>query len=137
MLVRNFSVETGKRRKTEKGAKEKARKRDGIPTAELDRRDQVTATKSWPSFLRKGGTEVDNQVAAPTESSTPNLHRATIAHQRVRMEGWRQRRLGSRAGTHREKEKNKNILTGKKKRKTYLTLTGLLMEGVDLTPASR
>jgi hypothetical protein len=24
---------------------------------------------------------------------------------------------------------NKNILTGKKKRKTYLTLTGLLMEG--------
>jgi len=29
-----------------------------------------------------------------------------------------------------EKEKNKNILTGKgKKEKTYLTLTGLLMEG--------
>jgi hypothetical protein len=47
------------------------------------------------------------------------------------MEGWRQRRLGSRAGTHREKEKNKNILTGKKKEKTYLTLTGLLMEGVE------
>src|ERR1700745_2996115 len=54
MVVRNFSVETGKSRKTEKGAKEKGRKRDGIPTAELDRRDQVTATKSWPSFLRKG-----------------------------------------------------------------------------------
>jgi hypothetical protein len=36
------------------------------------------------------------------------------------MEGWRQRRLGSRAGTHREKEKNKNILTGKKKRKNLL-----------------
>jgi hypothetical protein len=48
------------------------------------------------------------------------------------MEGWRQRRLGSRAGTHREKEKNKNILTGKKKEKTYLTLTGLLMEGVGI-----
>jgi hypothetical protein len=46
------------------------------------------------------------------------------------MEGWRQERLGSRAGTHREKEKNKNILTRKKKKKTYLTLTGLLMEGV-------
>jgi hypothetical protein len=45
------------------------------------------------------------------------------------MEGWRQERLGSRAGTHREEEKNKNILTGKEKRKTYLTLTGLLMEG--------
>jgi len=47
------------------------------------------------------------------------------------MEGWRQERLGSRAGTHREEEKNKNILTRKKKRKkTYLTLTGLLMEGL-------
>jgi hypothetical protein len=47
------------------------------------------------------------------------------------MEGWRQVRLGSRAGTHREEEKNKNILTGKEK-KTYLTLTGLLMEGLGL-----
>ncbi|MGC2828837.1 MAG: hypothetical protein WB994_04300, partial [Candidatus Acidiferrum sp.] len=103
----------GKGRKKEKGAKEKS-KRDGIQTAELNRRDQVTATNSWPSFLRKGGTEVDYQVAAPTESSTPNLHRATIAQQRVRMEGWRQERLGSRAGTHREEEKNKNILTRKK-----------------------
>jgi hypothetical protein len=44
----------GKGRKKEKGAKEKS-KRDGIPTAELNRRDQVTATNSWPSFLRKGG----------------------------------------------------------------------------------
>ena len=31
------------------------------------------------------------------ETRTPNLHRATIAQQRVRMEGWRQRRLGSLA----------------------------------------
>ncbi|MGC2529703.1 MAG: hypothetical protein WA639_18285 [Candidatus Acidiferrum sp.] len=107
----------GKGRKKEKGAKEKS-KRDGIQTAELNRRDQVTATNSWPSFLRKGGTEVDYQVAAPTESSTPNLHRATIAQQRVRMEGWRQERLGSRAGTHREEEKNKNILTRKKEKHT-------------------
>jgi hypothetical protein len=45
------------------------------------------------------------------------------------MEGWRQERLGSRAGTHREKEKNKNILTGKEKKKNILALTGLLMEG--------
>ena len=29
-----------------------------------------------------------------TESRTPNWHRANIAHIRVRMEGWRQRRLG-------------------------------------------
>src|SRR5438105_14330981 len=82
--------------------------RKKIQTAELNRRDQVTAAKSWPSSLRKEGTEVDNQVAAPTESSTPNLHRATIAQQRVRMEGWRQERLGSRAGTHREEEEQKH-----------------------------
>jgi hypothetical protein len=46
------------------------------------------------------------------------------------MEGWRQERLGSRAGTHREKEKNKTSLQEREKRKTYLTLTGLLMEGL-------
>jgi len=45
------------------------------------------------------------------------LHRATIAQQRVRMEGWRQERLGSRAGTHREEEKKKNILTRNEKKK--------------------
>jgi hypothetical protein len=41
---------------------------------------------------------------APTGSSTPNLHRATIAQQRVRMEGWGQRRLGS-MGTISKKKK--------------------------------
>src|SRR5258707_14633373 len=50
---------------------------------------------------------------------TPNLHRAKIAQQRVRMEGWRQRRPGS---------KTRNPQEGR--RKTDLTLTGLLMEGV-------
>jgi hypothetical protein len=39
------------------------------------------------------------------------------------MEGWRQERLGSRAGTHREEEKNKNILTR----------NGILMEGLSLS----
>ena len=106
---------TGKGRKKEKEHTRK--KKDGIRTAELNRRDQVTATGPGPvSFER--GNEVDYQVAAPTESSTPNLHRATIAQQRVRMEGWRQERLGSRAGTHREEEKNKNILTRRKREKT-------------------
>src|ERR1700745_486597 len=125
MLLRNFSVETGKRRKTKKEAKEKGRKRDGIQTAELDRRDQVTATKSWPSFLRKGGTEVDYQVAAPTESSTPNLHRANnrstkSADGRVVTEAaWLN-------GNHLEKETKKK----KEKMKNALTLTGLLIEGL-------
>src|SRR6266478_3349498 len=43
------------------------------------------------------GAEVDYQVAAPTEMRTPNLHRANHRSQRVRMEGWRQRRPGSKA----------------------------------------
>jgi hypothetical protein len=41
-----------------------------------------------------------------------------IAQQKVRMEGWRQRRLGSEPKTH------------LRKTKTVLTSTGLLMEGV-------
>jgi len=49
---------------------------------------------AWPNFHREMETEVDNQVAAPAETRTPTLHRAKIAHPRVRMEGWRQRRLG-------------------------------------------
>src|ERR1700692_3776397 len=67
--------------------------------------------RSWTSSLRKGGTEVDYQVAAPTESSTPNLHRATIAQQRVRMEGWRQRRLGSNAKPLIERKKKNRLDT--------------------------
>ena len=55
--------------------------------------DQVTRTKSWPNFPSGDGSKVENQVAAPAESSTPTLHGATIAQQRVRMEGWRQRWL--------------------------------------------
>ena len=54
----------------------------------------MTATSPGPVPFEMG-TEVDNQVAAPTETTTPKLHRATIAQQRVRIEGWRQRRLGS------------------------------------------
>jgi hypothetical protein len=95
----------GKGRKKEKEQERRRKKGGGIRTAELDRRDQVTATNSWPNFPFKEGSKVDNQVAAPTESSTPNLHRATIAQQRVRMEGWRQRRLGN--GNNLEKEEIK------------------------------
>jgi len=98
---------------TRKKEKEHTRKkRDGIRTTELNRRDQVTAAKSWPSFHRKTGAEVDNQVAAPTELGTPTMHRAKIAQPRVRMEGWRQRRPGSNArnsqeGKRKQKEQKK------------------------------
>ena len=64
-LKDRFEISLWKGRKKQeerKGAKEKS-KRAGIQTAELDRRDQVTATKPWPGFLRKGGTEVDYQMA--------------------------------------------------------------------------
>src|SRR5258706_9270022 len=90
-----FEISLWEMSKGRKKEKEQRKARDGIQTAELDRRDQVTATKSWPNFPSREGSKVENQVAAPTELSTPTLHRATIAQQRVRMEGWRQRRLGS------------------------------------------
>src|SRR6266566_5599375 len=113
-----LEISLWKTRKGRKKEKEHTRKkRDGIRTAELNRRDQVTATVPGPVPFEKSGTEVDYQVAAPTGSSTPKLHRATIAQPRVRMEGWRQERLGSRAGTHRGEEKNKNILKERKKKK--------------------
>jgi hypothetical protein len=71
----------------------------------------MTASNSWPSFRRKTGAKVDNQVAAPTELGTPTMHRAKIAQPRVRMEGWRQGRPGSNArnpqeGKRKQKEKN-------------------------------
>src|SRR5260370_9042254 len=84
--------ETGKNRKKEKAHTRK--KRDGIRTAELNRRDQVTATGPGPvSFER--GNEVDYQVAAPTVLGTPTMHRAKIAQPRVLLERCRQQRPGS------------------------------------------
>ncbi len=67
--------------------------RVSIRTAELDRRIQVTATKSWgPTLTETVGREVDYQVAAPTETRTPTLHRANIAHREC---GWKD---GDRGG---------------------------------------
>jgi hypothetical protein len=50
------------------------------------------------------------------------MHRAKIAHQTVRMEGWRQRRPGSQ----------EDHSTTKGNYKTVLTRTGLLMEGLGI-----
>jgi hypothetical protein len=55
-------LKTGNGRKKEKGAKKEGRKkkeegrkkRDGIQTAELDRRDQVTATVPGPVPFARG-----------------------------------------------------------------------------------
>jgi hypothetical protein len=46
----------------------------------------VTATKSWPNSPYQRGAEVDNQVAAPAETGTPNLHRAQSLNQEC---GWK------------------------------------------------
>jgi hypothetical protein len=72
-----------------------------ILTTELNRREQVTAPNSWPNSRRETRAKVDNQVAAPTESRTPTWQRAKIAQQRLRMEGWRPRRLGDKVRIHR------------------------------------
>ena len=53
----------------------------------------MTATKSWgPTPIEKVGGEDDYQVAAPTETRTPTLHRANIAHKEC---GWKD---GDRGG---------------------------------------
>jgi hypothetical protein len=86
-----------------------------------------------PNFHRKMGAEVDYQVAAPTELGTPTMHRAKIAQPRVRMEGWRQRRPDSNARNSQKGRVNrkKKHPYRERRRKTSLTLTGLLMEGVE------
>jgi hypothetical protein len=53
----------------------------------------VTATKSWgPTPIEEVGGEVDYQVAAPTGTRTPTLHRANIAQKEC---GWKD---GDRGG---------------------------------------
>jgi transposase len=53
-------------------------------------------------------TVIRAQVAAPTELGTPTMHRAKIAHLRVRMEGWRQWRPGSNARNPQEEKREKH-----------------------------
>jgi hypothetical protein len=82
----------------------------------------VTATKSWgPTLTETVGREVDYQVAAPTETRTPTLHRANIAHTEC---GWKD---GDRGGLV-----EWELALRKKKVKVCLTSTGLLMEGLGL-----
>jgi hypothetical protein len=67
------------------------------------------------------GAKVDNQVAAPAETRTPTWHRATIAQEKS---------ADGRMATEAARLKCKEPQGGK--RKTSLTRTGLLMEGVRL-----
>src|ERR1700681_3863140 len=89
---------------------------------ELNRRVQVTATKSWgPTPTETVGTEVDSQVAAPLKREhPPSTERISL----TKKCGWKDGDRGGPAQTQ-------NPLV--RKRKTDLTLTGLLMEGLGLT----
>ena len=69
---------------------------------------------------KKATMKEGNQSDKIDASRLAELHRAKIAHQRVRMEGWRQRRLGSK----------EDHSTTQGNYKTDLTRTGLLMEGL-------
>jgi hypothetical protein len=87
--------------------------------AELNRRVQVTATKSWPnSYVVGMGAEVDSQVAAPAELRTPNLHRANHRSQK------------SADGRMATEAEGLQIRPLDGNGKTCLTRTGLLMEGL-------
>jgi hypothetical protein len=71
------------------------------------RRVPVTALIAWPNFHSQNEWEVDNQVAAPAETRTPNLHRARIAHQECGWKGSDSGPLGRRTNlVLREKRKN-------------------------------
>jgi hypothetical protein len=46
--------------------------------------------KKVSTVAAKASRKLSQQVAAPAETRTPNLHRANKSLPRVRMEGWRQ-----------------------------------------------
>jgi hypothetical protein len=92
-----------------------------IRAAELNRRVQVTATKSWgPTLTESVGREVDSQVAAPLKREHPTGNERQSLNKEC---GWKDGDRGSPAQTQ-------NPLGGK--RKTDLTLTGRLMEGLGI-----
>jgi alpha-galactosidase/6-phospho-beta-glucosidase family protein len=53
-----------------------SQKRSTKGKAKAQSRVSVTASNAWPSFYLRMETQVANQVAAPAETRTPNLHRA-------------------------------------------------------------
>ena len=65
----------GNEEKQEQRKESKEKKEMVTKTAELDRRDQVTPRRPWTRSFRKGGGEVDSQVAAPTGSKKKTEYR--------------------------------------------------------------
>ena len=80
----------------------------------------MTATKSWgPTPAEKVGREVDSQVAAPLKREHPTGTERTSLTKEC---GWKDGDRGGLAQTQK--------ISWEEKRKTDLTLTGLLMEGL-------
>jgi hypothetical protein len=69
--------------------------------------NRTSGQRGDPEYTEPRGAEIDYQVAAPTKLRTPTLQRATIAHKRLRMEGWRQRRLGPKAKNPSKEKQNR------------------------------
>jgi hypothetical protein len=81
--MENWERQEKEKEQKSKEKRKKGKKRDGIQTAELDRRVQVTAINSWgPTPNPKVGGEVDYQVAAPTEREHPPGTERNIAHKK-------------------------------------------------------
>ena len=81
----------------------------------------MTALIAWPTSIPRW-KEVDNQVAAPAETRTPNLHRANKNRSSKSADG----RVATVVAT-RHREKNR---VQRKNNRILLTPTGLLMEGL-------
>jgi hypothetical protein len=115
---REISLGKGtKKEKSEKGKKESLYPNSRAQPPSPGDCDQLLG----PNSHRKVGTEVDNQVAAPTEARTPTLHRATNRSPKSA-----NGRMATEAAWL-----NGNKLTERRKQNYALTSTGLLMEGVD------
>jgi hypothetical protein len=66
----------------------------------------MTALMAWPNFHAGDGREVENQVAAPAETRTPNWHRATQSL--IKECGWKG---GDRVGLGAREEQRKDQTT--------------------------
>jgi hypothetical protein len=85
---------TKERQEERKGAYRKGKKK--IQTTELNRRDQVTAAKSWPSSLRKEGNRgrlsgsstycIGNAHHAPSENRSTKSADGRMATEAARLE---------------------------------------------------
>jgi hypothetical protein len=109
--VENWERREEKKAHTKKEKEHTRKEERWCPNNRDNRRDQVTAAKSWPNFHRKTGAKVDNQIAAPTGLGTPTMHRAKTGQPRVRMEGWRQGRPGSNARNPQERKRKQKEQT--------------------------